>query len=217
MREYLDDATWTWLGTWAFVAYLTGSLPIGLMIGKLRGINLREVGSGNIGATNAVRALGRKWGLPVFFLDVAKAAIPIWLARENAPALDRDAESIVLSVIGASAFLGHVFSIYLRFKGGKGVASALGVFAVLCPSAALASLVLYLQTLKLSRVSALGSLNGTTTMALFICLADEALAYKVLVLALAAVIWWRHRENLQQIAKERRAGAKSELSSEGQN
>ena len=137
---------------WMLGAYLVAAIPVGLLIGRARGVDLREIGSGNIGATNAVRAMGRKWGLLVFALDVAKAAIPVWLATT------RYEDPTSIAWIALAAILGHVFPVYLRFRGGKGVACALGVFLVLAPKVALVGLLVYLQTLYLTRVSAVGSL-----------------------------------------------------------
>jgi hypothetical protein len=108
---------------WMLGAYLLAGIPVGLLIGRARGVDLREVGSGNIGATNAVRAMGRRWGLLVFALDVGKAALPVALASM------RFADPRWIAWIALAAILGHVFPVYLRFRGGKGVACALGVFA----------------------------------------------------------------------------------------
>lgn len=113
------------------VAYLLGSIPFGLLIGLSRGVDIRRVGSGNIGATNAGRALGRKWGLTCFLLDVAKGAGPMAVAGElflwaGDTAL-RPADCAMWLAVGCAALLGHIFPIYLRFKGGKGVATGFGV------------------------------------------------------------------------------------------
>jgi glycerol-3-phosphate acyltransferase PlsY len=183
---------------WLAFAYLVAATPFGLLIGRLRGVDLREVGSGNIGATNAVRALGRKLGLVVFALDVAKAALPVALALhhfEGHPQRDG-----FVALIGLAAILGHVFPVWLRFQGGKGVACAFGVFLVLVPKAALVALVVYLQTLALTRLSALGSLTAGTVM-LGIALTDPTLprSWALLCLALTGLLWWRHVDNLGRL------------------
>lgn len=192
---------------WMFGAYLVAGIPVGLLIGLARGIDLREVGSGNIGATNAVRALGCRWGLLVFALDVAKAAIPV-AAAVHRFAAEPGGPSLV-AMVALAAIVGHVFPIYLRFAGGKGVACAFGVFLVLAPKAALLGLLVYLQTLWLTRISAVGSLTAALVIVGAAWL-DPSVPFPYVVLAagLAGLIWERHRENLERVlivAREARA------------
>ncbi len=110
-------------------AYLLGSLPFGLLIARAHGIDLRSVGSGNIGATNVSRALGRKWAYVCFALDVAKGLVPMLLAHGLGVVSESPTtkELLLWLLIGCAAVCGHVFPIYLKFKGGKGVATSLGV------------------------------------------------------------------------------------------
>jgi glycerol-3-phosphate acyltransferase PlsY len=189
---------------WMLGAYLVAGIPVGLLIGLARGVDLRETGSGNIGATNAVRALGRRWGLVVFALDVIKAAIPV------AAALHRFGdEPTWVALIALAAIIGHVFPVYLRFAGGKGVSCAFGVFLVLAPKAALLGLLVYLQTLWLTRISAIGSLTAALVIVGATWL-DPSVPFPYVVLAsgLAGLIWERHRENLERVlivAREARA------------
>lgn len=183
---------------WLAFAYLIAATPVGLLIGRLRGVDLREVGSGNIGATNAVRTLGRRFGLLVFALDVGKAALPVALALahfEGHP--QRDA---IVAAIGLAAILGHVFPIWLGFQGGKGVACAFGVFLLLAPKAALVALLVYLQTLALTRISAVGSLTAATVL-LGVAWIDPSVprSWALLCLGLCGLIWWRHRDNLGRV------------------
>jgi len=186
---------------WSVFAYLIAATPVGLVIGRLRGVDIRAVGSGNIGATNAVRALGRKWGALVFLLDVLKAYAPVALAM--APdALGGLAEPApAIALVGAAATCGHIFPVYLRFRGGKGVACALGVFAAVVPFAGLLAAVLYAQTLLLTRVSAIASLTAVNAATLYILGAPTSPAYKVLAVGLSALIWLRHRGNLRQVVQ----------------
>lgn len=183
---------------WLIFAYLIAATPVGLVIGRLRGVDLREVGSGNIGATNAVRALGRRWGLLVFALDVGKAALPVGLALHRF-ADDPHGEWIVAAV-ALAAILGHVYPVYLNFRGGKGVACAFGVFLILAPKAALVALVVYLQTLALTRISAVGSLTAATVL-LGVAWLDPSVprVWALLGLGLIGLVWWRHRENLPRV------------------
>ena len=188
---------------WMLGAYLLAGIPVGLLIGRARGVDLREVGSGNIGATNAVRAMGRRWGLLVFALDVAKAALPVALASM------RFGDPAWLALIALAAILGHVFPIYLRFRGGKGVACALGVFLVLAPKAAIIGLLVYLQTLWLTRISAVGSLTAALVIVAVTWVDDNVpFPYVVLAAMLAGLIWERHRPNLAQLFADRTSDTK---------
>ncbi len=183
------------------LAYLVAAIPTGVIIARLRGVDLRTVGSGNIGATNAVRALGPRWGGLVFVLDVLKAYGPVRVAAELA-AGRADADAWVAAAAFA-AVVGHVFPVYLRFRGGKGVACALGVVAALDPVLAAAGLALYVQTLILSRTSALGSLTAVTAMTLTAWIAPRPEPMRLAVTAVALLIWLRHRENLRTMGKPR--------------
>ena len=182
--------------TWIVLAYLVGAIPIGLLVGRLRGIDIREVGSGNIGATNAGRALGRKWGLLVFAGDVLKAWAPVALAATDLGLGGRPDSEQWLAWVGLAAFLGHVFPIYLRFRGGKGVAVALGVTLAFAPWVGLAAVLVYLVTLLVTRVSALGSLTAVSAMAAFVLATDSPAPFQRLVVGFALLIFWRHRSNL---------------------
>jgi acyl phosphate:glycerol-3-phosphate acyltransferase len=189
---------------WMLAAYLVAGVPVGLLIGLARGVDLRNTGSGNIGATNAVRALGRRWGLLVFALDVAKAALPVAAAVHRFDGGPQGPTWIAL--ISAAAILGHIFPIYLRFAGGKGVACAFGVFVVLAPKAALLGLLVYLQTLWLTRISAIGSLTAAIVI-IGAAWLDPAVpfAYVVLAAGMAGLIWERHRDNLERVFAVARA------------
>lgn len=191
---------------WCLFAYLIAAIPMGVVVGRLRGIDIRQLGSGNIGATNASRVLGARWGLFVFVLDVVKAYLPVRLAMSSGLG-DLPDPSSALAWVGLAATLGHIFPVYLGFRGGKGVACALGVFSALLPSAGLLAAVVYVQTLALTRVSAIGSLTAVNAAALHILITDAAPAYKGLVVAIAALIWVRHRGNLRELSRARRASS----------
>jgi glycerol-3-phosphate acyltransferase PlsY len=191
-------------------AYLVAGIPVGLIVGHARGIDLRKVGSGNIGASNAVRAMGKAWGLLVFVLDVAKAGLPVAAALHHFGPAPGGPERVAL--VALAAILGHVFPIYLRFRGGKGVACAFGVFLVLAPKAALVSVLVYAQTLWLTRISAVGSLTAALVIVVVAWVDPSVpLPYVILAAALAGLIWERHRPNLEQMfahareAREREA------------
>lgn len=196
---------------WTILGYLVGAIPTGVILARLRGIDLRTVGSGNIGATNAARALGTKLGLVVFVLDAGKAALPVWLASL---ALGTGPESRWgLALVAMAAVLGHIFPIYLRFRGGKGVACALGIFLALDPPVALAAVIMYAQGIWLTRTSAVGSLTAVTAITIAVIIAGKPVPYQVLAVAAGAIIWLRHTSNIRQLlaeAKARKAARRSD-------
>lgn len=196
---------------WMLGAYLVAGIPFGLLIGRARGIDLREVGSGNIGATNAVRAMGKAWGLLVFVLDVAKAGVPVAAALHHFGDTPDGHGPQRVALVALAAILGHVFPIYLRFRGGKGVACAFGVFLVLAPKAALVSVLVYAQTLWLTRISAVGSLTAALVIVV-VAWVDPSVPfpYVILAAALAGLIWERHRPNLEQLFAHAREARKRE-------
>ena len=180
-------------------AYLAGSLPFGLWIARARGIDIRTVGSGNIGATNVARSLGKKLGALVLLLDAAKGALPVvgawWLiAHGHAP---REA----LVAAGLAAVIGHCFPLWLRFSGGKGVATALGVFLVLDPLSTLACVVVFAAAYGVWRIASVGSLLGAAAMPLALWWRGAEAWDLVLTGAMVAVIVFRHRDNLTRLRR----------------
>lgn len=186
---------------WSLFAYFVAAIPMGVLVGLLRGVDIREAGSGNIGATNAVRVLGAKWGIVVFLLDLLKAYLPVRLAMSGWALGGLPEPECGLAIVGAAATLGHIFPVYLRFRGGKGVACALGVFTALMPVAGLFAGLLYVQTLAMTRVSAIGSLTAVNAMTLHLWLSGAPAPYCKLALAMSVLIWIRHRGNLREIAR----------------
>jgi acyl phosphate:glycerol-3-phosphate acyltransferase len=189
--------------TWVVLAYLLAAIPVGVVLGRLRGVDLRAVGSGNIGATNAARALGARLGMLVLVLDAAKAALPVVLARQSFALGVHD--ELGVAAVAMAAVLGHIFPVYLGFRGGKGVACALGVFVVLDPAVALGALLLYVQTLVLTRTSAIGSLTAVSAMTITLVIADAPQPYQLLSLGIAVVIWVRHTSNVRALVAEAKA------------
>jgi len=174
-------------------AYLIGSIPFGLLLTRAtKGVDLRQIGSGNIGATNAARAGGRSMGIVVLALDALKGAVPTFIG------LKLLGVGPAVAAAGA-AFLGHLFPIYLGFRGGKGVATALGIFLVLSPWSALAALVVYGLVLAKTHVSALGSLAATSTTLVLVMVQAEAPPVIGLCGAMTAIIFMRHGKNLAQL------------------
>lgn len=190
---------------WLAIAYLLGSLPWSVWIGKVFfGVDVRQHGSGNAGATNTFRVLGRKAGIMVLALDVAKGTAAVELGSLLPLCSCIEAGSLsddLRPVAGAAAILGHVYSAFLRFKGGKGVATALGVMLSLAPWATLASAGVFGLTWLLTGYISLGSLSAATTFPLF-----HAFLYKVapvtqwvLVGCTALFIFYTHRSNIRRL------------------
>ena len=180
--------------------YLAGSIPFGLVLARMKGIDPRKVGSGNIGASNVTRSAGKGLGVATLVLDALKASLPM-LATRALLAGDPHVETWVVAV-GLAAFLGHVYPVWLGFKGGKGVATGLGVFLVLAPWAALVAFVAFGIAFGLTRVAAVGSLAGTA-----VCTAGAFVAYGLrspvpwVGLVVSLLIVWRHRSNLERLAR----------------
>jgi glycerol-3-phosphate acyltransferase PlsY len=181
-------------------AYLIGSIPFGLLFGKAMGVDVRQAGSGNIGATNVQRLLGKKLGIFTLLADAAKAIVPMLLTRRfvSGPA-DPAAADLWVVLSGACAFLGHLYPVYLQFKGGKGVATALGVFLVLEPVAVLISLAVFVFVVFWGGYVSLGSLVAAAFMPLWIWLLGGSALHASLALLVGIFIWLRHRDNLARL------------------
>jgi len=174
-------------------AYLLGSVPTGLLLGKMRGIDVRKEGSGNIGATNLYRAGGRSAGILTLMGDCLKGLVPVLLAKHYFPFAEYAAW------VGLAAFLGHVFSIFLLFKGGKGVATALGVFLVLSPAAVAISLAVFLGLLIGWRYVSLGSIAAAATTPLAIIWLKGCGAVFYVALIISAIIILKHHGNIKRL------------------
>lgn len=193
------------------VAYLVGALPFGYLVGRLRGVNLFEAGSGNIGATNAGRVLGRKYGAIVFVLDLLKGAAPVavavLLAEALAPGASHALGSPDVLRVGAAAlaFLGHLFPVYLRFRGGKGVATGAGTVFVLVPLAATLAITTWVVVLFASRFVSLASLAAVTVLVLAHLVvatapfAEPVLPVTLYLIAGTALVFVKHRANVKRL------------------
>jgi acyl phosphate:glycerol-3-phosphate acyltransferase len=187
------------------VGHLLGAIPVGLLLGRaVKGIDLRQHGSGNIGATNAARVLGWKWGMVALVLDALKGMLSVLLARvwtAGSPS------SLHIQVItGICAILGHMFPVWLKFKGGKGVATGLGVALVLSPISSLWALAAYGLGFGITRVSSVGSLVAAVTFPVAEWLrtgrgmfSAEHWSLGVFSLAIPALIIVRHRSNIVRL------------------
>ena len=173
--------------------FLAGAVPFGVIVAKQRGVDIRAQGSGNIGATNVARVLGIKDGVLVLLLDAGKGAL-ITLVAARA-----DGDPWVIAATGFAAILGHCFSPFLGWKGGKGVATALGVFVVAAPTLALVAVAVFLVVAGRTRVPALGSLGGVTSATIYAFVTSQPGSIELLALATTLLLVYTHRTNLAKL------------------
>ncbi len=197
---------------WIFVAatsYLAGSIPFGLLTAKLvAGTDIRKVGSGNIGATNVARTLGAKWGIVVLLLDALKGLLPVLCIPPLFVSPDSTDFDQVRVLSGVATILGHMFPVWLGFRGGKGVATSLGVILVLGPWSTLVAVAAFALTFLISRIVALSSIVAATAfgVAQFIQLGSSAFTQEkwglaVFSIAVPLLIIVRHWSNLGRILR----------------
>lgn len=189
------------------LAYLVGSIPTGVLLGRAAGIDVRSKGSGNIGATNVARTAGRTLGVLTLIGDAAKGLLPVVLAR----VLGFGPSGIAAVAVAATA--GHVFSVFLRFRGGKGVATGAGVLLGLAPAVAAASLFIFAGVVAASRIVSLASILATLAAPLGLVLFGYPTEFSLAAAAIAAIIVARHRENVSRLL----AGTEPEFESKARN
>lgn len=181
------------------LGYFLGSIPFGLLISRLAGVDVRQEGSKNIGATNVSRVLGKKLGLITLACDCLKGFLPMYLAARLLG--DSGAKDLVVAVTGVMAVLGHMFPIYLKFRGGKGVATGLGVFLYLSPAAIGISLLVFIVSVFLSGFVSVGSLLASALVPLWLYLLGADNTTIVAGLIIALLIWIKHRENICRLLR----------------
>ena len=180
---------------YVLTAFFLGSLPFGHWLALVRGIDLRNQGSGNTGATNVGRVIGKKWGIFVFVLDLGKGWIAVALAKSvgNLP----ETWSVT---VGVFAVLGHVFSPWLGFRGGKGVATSAGILIGLAPWVALGVALIWFLTFQMSRTVSVASLCAATAFPLFVFwLMPEQKVFQWISIGMTVLVWFRHRDNLKRL------------------
>jgi glycerol-3-phosphate acyltransferase PlsY len=177
------------------LSFLIGSIPTGLLIAKTKGIDLRKVGSGNIGATNVLRAVSKEAALLTLLGDIGKGAIPVAIAKTLAM------DTFDTGIIGISAILGHNFSLFLKFKGGKGVATSIGVLLIFSPYVALFTIMLWLLTAKWSRYSSLSALVAFGLLPLSIYMLDYSKDKIIIAIAITVLIFIRHIANIKRLVQ----------------
>ena len=188
------------------VAYLMGSIPTGVIVGKAFGnVDPRTQGSKNIGATNVFRTAGKRLGVITLLGDILKGLIPVAIAKGT---LD---SYFWIGAVALAAFLGHLYPIFLKFKGGKGIATGLGVFLALSPLPAILSLLVFGAVLYRWRFVSLGSLSATAAFLFLLALLNPHQIYIPFALIIGVLIFYRHRENIERMlgGKESKIGVKS--------
>jgi glycerol-3-phosphate acyltransferase PlsY len=210
--ESLSQHAAIYVTLWLIAGFLVGSIPFGWFVAKLGGVNIRDHGSGNIGMTNVWRVLGWKAGVTVLILDLLKGFVPVWAAALWGIAYvhaDNPPNHIIhwyprwlywmLMGVGLAAVLGHTFTPWLRFKGGKGVATGLGVIIALMQQWVLIPVVVFAITLAITRYVSLGSILGSLAVAAT-CLAVHTLRqYTAFALLVPLVILFTHRSNIKRL------------------
>ena len=199
---------------WALIAYLCGSVPFAVVLGKLRGVDVRKMGSGNVGATNLGRALGKHWGVLCFLLDALKGLVPVVGSGAALKVIGQWDLSAIQTwqwlAVAVAAVLGHVFPIWLGFRGGKGVATGLGVLLGFWPILTVPALIAaatWLLVIAMSRYSSLASMSGALSLPLTVlaltAVRGDGLPGRVPLLVvttvLALLVVVRHRPNIARL------------------
>lgn len=176
-------------------AYLIGAIPSGVILTRLAGVgDVRQAGSGNIGATNVYRVAGRRLGIITLICDALKGVLPLAVLLAiggHSPAQ--------LALVAAAAFLGHCYPVYLGFKGGKGVATALGIFLVLSPLAVLGAFLVFAGMLWKWRYVSLASITAAAVVPLFILLAEQSFSLFLASVFISGMVILRHRANIERL------------------
>jgi glycerol-3-phosphate acyltransferase PlsY len=176
-------------------AYLIGAIPTGVVLTRLfGGTDIRNSGSGNIGATNVYRVAGKKLGVLTLLGDALKGAVPVLIAMKLLGLGDAQ-----VGAVAAAAFIGHCYPVYLRFKGGKGVATALGIFLVLSPLAVLGAFIIFALLLWKWRYVSLGSITAAAAIPLLVYLNSGSLSLIATTLFISLVVIVRHHQNIQRL------------------
>ncbi len=202
--------TYSNLASAFILAYILGSIPTSYLMGKfIKKIDIRDFGSGNVGATNALRVLGTKIGIITLIIDIGKGILAVFMGK----IIVAEPSNIVLIAFGLFAILGHIFTIFLKFKGGKGVATSAGVFIALSPLAVGIALIVFVLTVWISKYVSLGSILAALVLFLVelylnITHSFENIELLIFIFVIAAFIIIRHKSNIKRIL----AGNENKLS-----
>lgn len=186
-------------------AFLLGSIPVGLLVAREKGIDIRKMGSGNIGATNVMRTIGKREAIITLSGDILKGAIPVLLAWKIFP------DNIRVGMVGLAAIAGHDFSVFLRFKGGKGVATSLGVLLAFSPISALITITVWISVFLITKISSLSALFAFILLPVNIYLIDNTEGKFLISLIITVLIVVKHKDNIVRLmhGDESRVGQKA--------
>ena len=174
-------------------AYLVGSIPIGVLLARLKGKDPRKTGSGNIGATNVMRSAGKVLGIATLIGDIMKGFIPTFIAmRLGEP-------DLFIALVGLAVFSGHLFPVFLKFKGGKGVATGAGIYLAIHPLVILISFLIFVIVFIIWKYVSLGSLAGTAIIPLSFTVLKTPLEYILLSLLIACGVFIKHKDNIKRL------------------
>ncbi|RAP33074.1 acyl-phosphate glycerol 3-phosphate acyltransferase [Candidatus Marinamargulisbacteria bacterium SCGC AG-410-N11] len=178
------------------LSYFLGSIPFGLICSKYSGVDIRKHGSGNIGATNVFRVMGWKWGVFVFFLDFLKGFLPTFFMVLYYPSFD-----ILHILIGFIAILGHIYTVFASFKGGKGVATAAGMIMALDPIIFLITFVIFIIGFSITRMVAPFSVLCSISVPILFYFFKSPKSYFIFVTCISILIIYHHRSNIKRLLK----------------
>lgn len=200
------------------VAYIIGATPWGYWVGKLKGVDIRDHGSGNIGTTNVFRVLGKTWGIIVFILDVLKGLIPVILVKKYLPILEETIppETWKILLVAVAAILGHNFTFWLKFKGGKGIATSTGALVAIVPIPILVATIVWVALFFLTKYVAIASIGAALAVPIVViieCLIRGEWDYWLVVFSTLLMILavWKHKTNIGRLRSgtENRFGKKA--------
>jgi len=178
-------------------SFLLGSIPCGVLVARLKGIDLKQAGSGNIGATNVLRTAGKWPALLTLAGDIMKGAIPVALGKYLLNDLTME------GIIGLSAIMGHNFSVFLRFRGGKGVATSIGMLLIYSPYVAMVTILIWLSVIFVTRYSSLGSIVSFGLLPLSLFLLDYTKEKLIISFMITALLMIRHADNIKRLIQGR--------------
>ena len=212
----LEDCSPFLIVTIVAISYFLGAIPSGYLIGKLKGVDIRKQGSGNIGATNAFRILGAKAASVVLLADAFKGFLsclfaPIIATEWTGVPISDDTASLLMIIAGLGAILGHSFTFWLKFKGGKGIATSAGVFLTITPLALGICLLVFSITIFLSRYVSLSSILAAICLPFSVYLIYHNLLISSITVVIALLVIYRHRSNIKRLLNgtENRLGSKN--------
>ena len=189
----MDGQMLKWV-SWMTAAYFAGAVPFGYLIGRMRGVDVRTVGSKNIGATNVYRTVGKKWGLLAFLCDFLKGFVPT-LAAAKCAGCGAD----LPVAVGLACVVGHTLTVFMKFKGGKGVATAFGMMVALIPHLALGAFAIFAVTVWLSHYISLGSCLAAAALGAAVWFWECPLSLKVMVTVIAVFVIVKHKSNIRRL------------------